>query len=313
MVAAHKARRYPQDAPVVDVCCGIGGDLRAIATRGPTKGVDRDEQIALVAEANCPGVTVQVADAAETDVEAFAAWHIDPDRRPHGRRTTRTALHDPPDSVLQDLLRRNPNAAVKLAPAADVTNPWLAGAALEWISRDAQCRQLVAWFGMFATTEDQRSATILRSGTSEAFTFEGRADVRPAVATQVGRYVFEPDPAIIAARLTGALAEHLDLRAIEEGIAYLTSDHHVTNLALVAFEIVDVMPFDLKRVKAWLRERGVGRLEVKKRGVELEPEDVRRRLRVDGDNAMTLIVAPVNARVTAILARREPSREGPAI
>lgn len=208
LVAMAKAMRFPRDVPVVDICCGIGGDLRALAARGPITGVERDARIAVLASANCSESSIQVLDAAEAAVEDFAAWHIDPDRRASGRRTTRIEFADPPDDVLQSLLDRNPNAAMKLAPAADVEAPWMRDASLEWFSRDGQCRQLVAWFGELTLGNrsqhpGERAATILRSGRTEPATFRGQAELPVPAAANVGRYVYEPDAAVIAARLTG--------------------------------------------------------------------------------------------------------------
>jgi hypothetical protein len=78
----------------------------------------------------------------------------------------------------------------------------------------------------------------------------------------------------------------------------------VADAALAAFEVQDVLPFDVKRLKRHLRERGIGRLEVKKRGVDVDPEIVRRRLQGKGDSAATLILARLRKQVRAILARR---------
>ena len=219
-VAAYKAARFPSAAPVADLCCGIGGDLQALAARGPVIGVDRDPGVAVLAAANlrvveneapCPphpqplshkgrgedacaadsfaarsfpatgipdsplspraansplsprgrgaggegapgAAGVVVAEVADFEVRNFAAWHIDPDRRPHGRRTTRVELHDPGPGVIDHLRAACPAGAVKLAPAATLPDAWPREAELEWISRAGECRQLICWFGELART-----------------------------------------------------------------------------------------------------------------------------------------------------------------
>ena len=90
----------------------------ALAARGPTVGVDRDPIAVLLAEANLaacrlPNGSVQTAELATLSVAEFAAWHIDPDRRPEGRRTTRVVLHDPPPAAIECLLAECPHGAVK--------------------------------------------------------------------------------------------------------------------------------------------------------------------------------------------------------
>jgi hypothetical protein len=156
-VAACKAARFPTDGPVADLCCGIGGDLLALAGRGPVEGADREPVTALLAEANlgvlAGGRTdrstaiVRSVDVAAMRLNDFTAWHIDPDRRPQGRRTTRVELHEPDAETIQRMLEEQPNAAVKLAPAATLPEDWASRAELEWISPVSWWRGLASWHG----------------------------------------------------------------------------------------------------------------------------------------------------------------------
>jgi hypothetical protein len=312
-VAKYKAGKFPPDALAFDLCCGIGGDLMALAGRGPTIGFDRQAGVAALAAANLRATATHpwlavAADAACVDVRVAAAWHIDPDRRPLGRRTTRVEAHEPSLETLDSLLAANANGAIKLAPAAEVPVHWAANAALEWISSAGECRQLVAWFGALADPTGrriagQRSATIVDG--NRFHTIVGQPDVPVPAASQWGRFAYEPDAAVLAARLTGALAQAHGLAAAAPPVAYLTSDVQVRNMALAAFEVQAVMPFDLRRVKAFLREGRYGRLEVKKRGVSIDPEKVRQQLRVPGDESISLLIAPGKRGTEAILARRQ--------
>lgn len=316
-VARYKASRFPADQPVADLCCGIGGDLLAMASRGPAVGVDLDPIVASLAEANLAVASdarayakdscVRVGDVANLAIEEFAAWHMDPDRRPQGHRTTHVEYYEPPLAVIERMLASSGNAALKLAPAAEVPRSWETQGELEWISRDRQCRQLVAWFGRLATASGSRRVTIVSSqpeGPAVLRTLSGRPDARTPVAPQIGRYVFDPDAAVLAAKLVGTLAAEHALAAIDESVAYLTGDWPIHDPALACFEVTDVLPFDLKRLKQLVRSRGIGQLEIKKRGVRQEPEQIRRQLRLSGDHAAVLLVAPVERRVTAILAKR---------
>lgn len=316
VVANYKAARFSAEGPIVDLCCGVGGDLLALARRAPATGIDRDPVAVLFAEANCrllPTVaarpltaSVACADAAEARLAGIAAWHIDPDRRPTGRRTTNVEQYDPGPPVIERLLTQSPAAAIKLAPAAEAPPSWQSQGELEWISRGGECKQLVAWLGPLAARPGRRRATILARAGDE-WTHRcvcGEPDAPFAVAPRWGRYLAEPDAAVLAARLVGALAEERGLAAIAPGAVYLTGDQPNPDAALAWFEITDVLPFDVRRLKPLLRARGIGRLEVKKRGVDLSPDEVRRQLRVPGDESATLFVTRVGAAVTAILARR---------
>ena len=326
LVAAVKAQRFPAGETVIDVCCGIGGDLLALAADRPVIGVDRHWGRACFARANCkahaahagrptPDVQTCVADAARLPLPGSHWLHIDPDRRPGGRRTTRPQFASPTLEEVQSLVDRARGAAIKLAPAAIVPDAWLQQAELQWISRSGQCRQLVAWFGPLARHPGQRSVTILRDTVESAFHWTPRPDpVASAsdgflapIAPEVCRYVFDPDPAVVAARLIDPLAQQHRLERIDARAAYLTGEHRVSCPALTPFEVEAVLPLDRKRLRALLRERGIGRLEIKKRGVDPDPERLRRELKLRGDRAATLLLAPRATRTIAILARRCPA------
>jgi hypothetical protein len=324
IVADYKAERFDAGAPAADLCCGIGGDLLALARRGSVTGADRNPVAALLAEANlgtiapaeCDARHLVVAlDAESFDLSGCAAWHIDPDRRPAGRRTTRVELHDPPADAIERLLQRNADAAVKLSPAAVLPEGWPQRAELEWIGRHGQCRQLVAWFGRLARSPGRRRATLVKAAPRHAVTRAGQpeavvlrtlaGDPAPVETfAPLGQYVYEPDAAVLAADLAAALAAEHGLAALSPGIAYFTSDRLVTDPTLAAFVVTDVLPFDVKRLKSLLRARRIGRLVVKKRGTPHDPAVVWRQLQVPGDESATLLLAPIGGKVMAILGQR---------
>jgi hypothetical protein len=314
VVARHKAQRFPRGKLVADLCCGIGGDLLGLAQRGPVRGVDCDPVAALFAQANlasAPGspadppvqARIEVAEATVEHVRDAAAWHIDPDRRPRGRRTTRVELHEPGPDLIDQLRSVCPDAAVKLAPAATLPDSWTAEAELEWISQGGECRQLVAWFGRLANAAGSRTATVLRKD-QEPRSLRGERDRPIPVAAALGRFVFEPDPAVLASGLVGALADEHGLATLAARSIYLTGDQRISDAALATFEIIDSLPADLRRLRTWLRSHGIGRVEVKKRGTEHDPATVERALRGGGEGRAVVILTRVGSHVRAIVARR---------
>lgn len=333
---------------IADFCCGIGGDLLALSRRFPAVGVDRDPIAALLADANlavdqncerdctltpepsplagrgeslfhaprlAAASRVAVADVSTFPFAEIGAWHIDPDRRPAGRRTTRPTLHDPPPEAIERLLAVCPNAAVKLAPAATLPDGWPARAELEWITSRRECRQLVAWFGELATQPGIRRATVLSAAAqpaeSKQCSFTGNADLPTPIAERIGRNVFEPDPAILAAGLIGALAAKYGFEAVAPRVPYLTGDlaagseqNALQDGTLACFEVLDVLPLRIKAIREWLRARGIGQVEVKKRGVDIDPAKLAAELRSSADEQATLLVCPRRGRTIAIIARR---------
>jgi SAM-dependent methyltransferase len=308
-VAAYKASRFPQDEWIVDLCCGIGGDLLAFAARGKAVGIDRDPVMAVLAGANAAAhgydderCRVVVQDASESDVGS-GCWHCDPDRRAGGRRTTRGELFEPPLDVIDRLLTQNSRAAIKLAPATEAPPVWAGTGELEWISRRGECRQQVAWFGSLALHAGRRAATVI-SDSAAIRTIVGESSHDLPLATGIGKYIYEPDAAVLAAKLVAELSRQHALPAVSAGIAYLTSDERIDDLALAAFEVLDVLPLDRKQLRAYCRERRLGRLEIKKRGADIDPERLRKEIASEGDEEATIIVAPVSGKTRALITRR---------
>jgi SAM-dependent methyltransferase len=307
-VAHYKARRFAEAAkrgPLADLCCGIGGDLLALAAAGTVTGVDRDPIATCLAAANTHGgAKLATAEVDGVDACVFAAWHIDPDRRPAGSRTTSLDWSSPNQGAVERLLVAAPHAAMKLAPAADVPAAWAERCELEWISRDRQCRQLVAWHGDLAEAPGVRRATVLSRDGRVVRSVVGQPSRGVSCAGPLDRFLLEPDAALLAAHLSGILADEYGLSTISPGIAYLTGSRAISDPALACFEVEAVLPLKLRVLARHLRTRGIGRLEIKKRGVDYDPEQVRRALKLRGDDSATLILTQLNRKRVAIVARR---------
>jgi hypothetical protein len=308
-LAYYKASRFPQNAVVLDLCCGIGGDLLSLADRGPATGIDLDPASLVVAAANLrltnrqsSSSSVQLTDASQAPIATAAAWHCDPDRRTTGRRTTTLEYFSPPLEALDQLLKQQPSAAIKLAPATQVPEAWAARGELQWLGSRGECRQQVAWFGALARHSGQRAATIVESQAKRTVIGSPTDELPNAAAC--GRYIYEPHAAVLAARLTAALCREHALAALSPNIAYLTGDAPLLDAALDAFEVRDMLPFDRKRLKAYCRQHNIGCLEVKKRGVDIEPNRLARQLASSGDERATILVAPIGGQVMAIVTRR---------
>jgi hypothetical protein len=117
----------------------------------------------------------------------------------------------------------------------------------------------------------------------------------------VGRYLYEPDGAVIRAHLVAELAEQLSAHLLDPTIAYLTADALRPTPYAAAYEITDVLPFNVKRLRALLRERAIGTVTIKKRGSALTPEQLRSRLRLEGVNSCTIILTRVAGRAKMLL------------
>jgi hypothetical protein len=296
-----------------DFCCGIGGDLLALAEQATVTAVDCSPIATHLAAANLlavnprANVVFHISDVSPASLDGASAWHIDPDRRSTGQRTTSLDLCQPTLGTIERLLAVVPHAAIKLAPASKVPAAWRERCELEWISRGGECRQLVAWHGELAQAPAQHRATIHPAARGLApRTVTGSPNQPLPIATQVDQFIFDIDPAVLAAHLKATVAAEYHLSGLAPGPTYLTGPALISDPALTCFQVDDVLPLRTKSLTALLRERHVGQLEIKKRGSDIIPEKLRRELKLRGENASTLLITPIAGRPTAILAHRVP-------
>ncbi|GAB2937593.1 class I SAM-dependent methyltransferase [Streptomyces mayteni] len=296
-VAAWRAARFAALGArrLADLCCGVGGDAIALARAGiEVLAVDRDPLTCAVARANVEAlgladrVEVRCADvqAIESNVVTdFDALFADPARRGGRGRVFDPEAYSPPLSWALATARRAPLAALKVAPGV----PHEAipdGAAAEWVSHRGEVKEAVLWFG--AGEPEPRRATLLPGG--HGLTGSG---TRRAPAGDPGRYLYEPDGAVIRAHLVAEAAETIDGRLLDSEIAYVTTDAPAATPFATGYELTDVLPFNVKRLRALLRERGVGTVTVKKRGSPLTPEELIRRLKPSGPSAATVFLTRI--------------------
>jgi hypothetical protein len=308
-IARFKADRFPARDRVIDLCCGIGGDLFGLARRSWASAVDSYPIHTLLAAANCEVLnlrlrSVETCDAARIDLRDFEAWHIDPDRRSADRRATRMELFQPPLSEIERMVQSLSPAAVKLAPATDIPMGWQDRAERQWLGSGRECRQQIVWFGNLARHPGRRSAAVIDHRGHASAILVGAPQTAFGVSPHVGRFIFEPHAAVLAADLTGALALQMGLSAVGVGAVYLTGDRLIRDLRLGTFEVLETLPFDVRQLRQSVRRRRIGHLEVKKRGVAVDPETIRRKLQGTGDEQATLLITPLGGVVRAILSRR---------
>jgi SAM-dependent methyltransferase len=299
-VAARRAARLAAAGvrTLADLGCGVGADALAAARQGiAVTAVDADPLTAAVAAANAEAlgldVTVLCADATTVGVERYDGVFADPARRGGRGRVMDPRSWSPPWDFIARLPERVPRTVLKLAPGIDhaLLPP---GAEGEWVSAGGDLVEAAFWCGPLAVVP--RRATVLPSGSELTGSGVEAAPVGP-----VGRYVYDPDPAVVRSHLVAEFAATLDGRIGDPAIAYVYADRPVRTPYGRCLEVLDVQPFSLKRLRTALRERGVGRLEIRKRGSALEPEQLRRDLRLSGPNAGSLVLTRVAGAPTVLL------------
>ena len=309
-VAALHAGRFQSAglSRIADLGCGIGGDALAFASLDlEVTAVEIDEVTAAIAAYNLalwPNAIVVHADVLAFDLEGFDGVYLDPARRTAGHQNT-SRLSDPADysptlETAFGIGDRLPTG-IKLGPGID-RNLIPAGAEAQWVSVDRDVVELGLWFGALARPGIRRSALVLgEHGTAELSSSEDSADVETGT---LGGFLYEPDGAVIRSRLIGDLGRRIGATMLSDGIAYLTSDTALETPFAACFRVIETFPLDERRVKRELAARGIGSLEIKKRGVDVDPAAFRKRLSLRGPESATLVLTRVAGRHAALLCER---------
>ena len=308
-VSRHRARRFAARAcrHVLDLCCGIGGDALALAESAAVTGVDLDPTRLLMAQANLQAYgltnfTPLQADVLHLSPAEFAhagvdAIFIDPARRDaNGRRIFNPEQYSPPLSELLRWQKIIPNCCAKIGPGADITT-LPPTCEIEFISVNGELREGVLWFGGLRTGA-RTSATLLPQG----ITISGE---NPHVGCgDISAYLYEPDPALLRAGLVELCAAQIGAHKIDARISYLSSADLTPTPLATAYEILEHFPYDEKRLKKRLKEMQAGHLELKKRGLPVDPAALHKKLRPAGKNSATVFLTRHLDCPTIIITRR---------
>ncbi len=309
-VARHKAGRFA-GGRVFDLCCGIGGDSLAIAEMAAgVVSVDLDRGMARRTRWNAEvyGVGHRVAPlvARVEDVTIPDDWlvHADPDRRAvSASQARKVEQYAPGIGFLTGLIGRKRGGAIKLSPASDFERTFGAlPVEIELVSLGGECKEATVWFGELAGA--RRRATCLPIGaTLTDRDFPSDANPIP-IPDRPLNWVFDPDPTLGRAGLLDGFAAAHGLARLAPGCDFLTGKDRVDSPFLAAFEVDETLPLDMKRLRRTVAERHLGPLEIKTRGLDLRPEEVRKILHPDGPNPATLLLVGGRGPSLAIVARR---------
>ena len=288
---------------VWDVGANVGLFAAAAASRaGPTGrviAVEADEATAVLARANL-GIDVMVGDAVDLldDLASpDAAVFCDPARRTSSGRSWRVEDLRPSWSFVQHLLADRV-CCVKLGPGLPLKHVPDSVAAT-WVSDAGDLVELSLWNRLW---QPGREAVLLPDG--HVLDEDGWRAPEAPTTPAVGEVLYEPDPAVIRAGLVDRLAGRLKAQRVHADIAYLVAAEPRDTPFATAFEVLQVLDAGERTLKGWVREQRVGTLEIKKRGVDIDPAALRRRLKPAGPNSATLVLTPTPDGARALVVRR---------
>lgn len=299
-VAAHHAQRFAAAdlTRVADLGCGIGSDSMAMAGLGlSVLAIESDEVTATLAAVNLRAfdtVSVRHADALTVDLEAekIDGIYADPARRTRsGTRVFDPRAYSPDLDTLLALRERVAAVGLKVGPGV----PYRAlpsQTQAQWISVDGAVVEAGLWFGPLAPEGSGRSALLITRRGHDRLSQPGDADAPAARATSgpLRSYLYEPDGAVIRAGLVARFAETIEGTLVDPSIAYVTTTAEAETPFGTGYRVLDSFDFGLKRLRAYLRDRRVGRITIKKRGTAVVPDQLRQQLALKGDTEATIIL-----------------------
>jgi hypothetical protein len=303
-VSSYRAKRYKHFDHLIDLGCSIGADTLALAAVAPTCGVDRDPLRLAMAQANMipfnlgEHTAFLQADLYDPLTFAPAPWiglFFDPGRRINHQRIHHVDDYQPPLKVIREWLPDFPALGVKISPGVDLSELEGYDAEIEFISLNGELKEAVLWFGPLKTAS--RRATLLPVGHTMV-----AGEPRSLPLSEPRGWIYEPDPSILRAGLVTDLGAQLEAYQLDPDIAYLTSDRYLHTSFARSWQIEAWLPFNLKRLRDYLRRHKIGQVTVKKRGSPLEPEALIHELRLSGDKQRVIFLTHLNGRAIVVIA-----------
>jgi hypothetical protein len=315
-VSAYRSKRFRSFDYLADLACSIGGDTVSLASMAPTIGIDLDALRLAMARENIRAVGK--ADRVlflEADLNVSLplaympsrlALFFDPARRTGGRRVFSVNDYTPPLSSIDGWLSRFKAMGVKISPGVKLEEVHGYDAEVEFISLGGDLKEAVLWFGPLQSSA--RRATVLPGPHTltpiDDITGRRWSDLEIEQIIPISEpqnYLYEPDPAVIRAGLVEDLGVELQASQLDADIAYLTAERLTPTPFARAWAVDDWFPFQLKRLRAYLRDRSVGHAVVKKRGSPIQPEDLIRDLRLEGDQERVIFLTHLKGRPIVII------------
>lgn len=293
-VARHRAARFA-GRDVHDVTCSIGADLFALnAVAARCIGSDLDPVRLAMARHNVPGQLVVQADALRP-VSRATAVTADPARRDSsGRRKWHPQDFVPPLDELSEVYG-SVDLAVKCAPGIDfAVAPW--ADEIELVSLDGAVREACLWTRGLATEGVSRRATVIHGGNAWTIT-DAEPDDCPVAPP--GEWIVDPDGAVVRAGLVRHYAARHGLWQLDERIAYLSGDTPPAGIR--AFRVLEHAHYTEKSLKSLLKTRGIGRLEILVRGLDVDPNTLRKRLKLSGSAEATVVLTRIGSKPVFVL------------
>jgi len=318
-VAARHAERFAKAGTqhVADLGCGLGADSMAMASMDiKVTAVELDETTAACATINLmpfPHASVVHTDATSVPLDGVDGVWLDPARRTTSSSGTKRIwdpeAFSPPLSFVESLAATGKSVGVKMGPGMPHESV-PGGCEAQWVSVGGDVTEVTLWFNDVARPGIRRAALVL--GPQGAAEITSGEDFDGGPVPDVGPvegYLYEPDGAVIRAGLVADVALRLGGHLVDRYIAYICAPELVETPFARAYKVLEVMPLNVKALKAWVKANGIGVLDIKKRGTSVTPEELRKQLlpagkgsaKGRGNKTATLVLTRIGEEKVAVV------------
>ncbi|MFA6194158.1 MAG: class I SAM-dependent methyltransferase [Patescibacteria group bacterium] len=301
-ISEHIARRFKPEWKIVDLTCGLGGNLIPLAQHCQSAvAVDKLDINIACAQANAAAYGVAskiefiIGDAYENISSDADAFFLDPARDREGQTKTRSLVNSEPAllRILPEIFKITHNVGVKISPAFDYKELEALSEKpeIEIIAEDNNCKVAMLWFGELRTEAARRATILVKNGVYEFIDSKSRPLV--PIVPEPGNFLYEPNKAIIKAHLIEDLAASYGLSKINRHLSFLTGDVLVgadKPGIFRVFKIKACRPFALKELKSYLKAEGIERVNIMTKRFPLLPEELYKKLKVKEGGDLFLIV-----------------------
>jgi SAM-dependent methyltransferase len=301
-LARHRAKRYSQYDPVLDLCTGIGGDAIALARASRfVHAVEMDPLRLEMARANATALGLEkriefhLGDVASVPLPEAKAAFADPGRRSDGRRHLDPEDYSPRLSQLRGLFPSDFPLGVKVAPGVPVREIVRLGCEMEFVSLDGELKECVLWFGPLRTAA--RRASLLPSG---ATLFADVEESWPEVCSP-REYLYDLDAAVVRAGLCGQVAREFDLAPMDATVALFTGSRPSHTPMARVYRIEWAGRYHAAQLREHLRARHVGRVTFTKRGSRLDSEELGKKLKLEGSEHRQVFLTQIGGEQSVIV------------
>ena len=304
-------KRLSEVKQALDVGAGIGGDTIAMALRWPVVSVEIDPETIKMLKQNITVYNVEKnVQIIQGDITKLIHQpefkeklrdldiiFFDPSRRSQDKRTVKTEEYTPPLTLVEELVKLCPNVCAKISPATDISRITY-NCDIEVISNKGEVKEIDLWFGSLKQYKDKK--IIMATKLPEKITLEKQDTHLPEI-TELGNYLYEPDPAYIKAGLINTLAQVYQLTALNPHIAYLTGNQLKQTPTLKTYKVLAETSTEPTQINKALTEQNIGKIDFKTRGIEIDLKNIHKQIKSAGKNKGLVIYTIIGEKKRAVI------------